>query len=210
MKKTLLYKSNVGISIYKENLKGICTVKVQVEQPKRNYTLCKYMFPDLTIDYVSDFINWANLNCCGGWAYDKSYLYTAVQNSKKLYAGITVKEIPKEILETLPDDCVYGIEPLEPYGGNNPDIHNYYICKTGTIEDYINISKVFYEYEKFGFPLSKEIILEVKNYCRTDIVNFASYIPYKYYAPINPSQFITTGLLLGYPIESTISVLSEM
>lgn len=121
MKSTLLYQSNVGIQFNKVVSKGICTVKVQSKSGKHAYTLTQYVYPDVELSVSSPFLSWENLNCCNGWAHDASYLLTAVQEGKKLYAGSTIfLESPSdltnaeahlaEIRTALPDTCSAGKE----------------------------------------------------------------------------------------------------
>ena len=85
--KQLLFQSSLGIQFNKEVSKRLCTVKVQTKTGKRAYTLRRYTYPNVGLSVASPFLSWENLNCCNGWAYDESYLLTAVQEGKKLYAG---------------------------------------------------------------------------------------------------------------------------
>lgn len=81
----------------------------------------KYAFPNVELSVSSPFLSWENLNCCGGWTYDEKYLFTAVQEGKKLYAGAAIYIGPtggtseaearlKEITSSLPNYCKAGKE----------------------------------------------------------------------------------------------------
>ena len=87
--KKLLFESNRGISFFEETKGNMCCVKVQAPGAKRAFTHIRYCFPKVDIDLHSPLLSWENLNCCGGWAYDETYLKSAVQDGKKLYAGLS-------------------------------------------------------------------------------------------------------------------------
>ena len=165
-------------------------------------------------------MSWANLDCCGGWSFDEEYLRHAVQNEKKLYADISISlkdryfpDAPTtpeaiaslyQLQDTLPDTLCAGIDNRI---SNNKHL-NIYICRRGAIKDFFSLNIVFLFYQKLGIHLSDQTKDEVSRYCAIEISDFSSSAaPYVYYDASSPAELITTGLLLGYPIESTASLL---
>ena len=215
MKNTLLYQSNVGIQFNKAVSKGVCTVKVQTKPGKRAYTLMRYVYPDVELSVSSPFLSWENLNCCNGWAYDASYLLTAVQEGKKLYAGSTIfLESPSdltnaeahlaEIRTALPDTCSAGKELVM-----NERFFPFYICRRGTLRDFFDLEQVLDDYGRMGITLSPQDRKWFFHLGDVDLEKFATGKPMCYFSCKTDAELIATGLLLGYPIESTASLLLE-
>ncbi|RKI66720.1 hypothetical protein D7V91_11490 [bacterium 1xD42-67] len=215
MKNTLLYQSNVGIQFNKVVSKGICTVKVQSKPGKRAYTHMRYVYPDVKLSVSSPFLSWENLNCCNGWFYDTTYLLTAVQEGKKLYAGSTIfLESPsartsaeahlEEIKAILPDTCSAGKEQVM-----NERFFPFYICRRGTLQDFFNLEQVLTDYDRMGIRLSPQDRKRFFLLGDVDLEEFATGKPMCYFSCNTDAELIATGLLLGYPIESTASLLLE-
>ena len=76
------------------------------------------------------------------------------------------------------------------------------------ISDYINLDTVFEFYEKLGHYVSASEKKEVEHLCACEMKLYGTdRAPFSYSQAGTTAEFITTGLLLGYPIESTVSVL---
>ena len=213
--KQLLFQSNQGIFFYKEVRAGFCTVKVQRRSEKRPYTICGYTFPAVKLQIDSPFISWENLNCCDGWPFDETYLHTAVQEGKKLYAGcckhLDTSECMNKAradLETLrrslPDYCTAGEELVR-----NENFFLFFICRRGRLQDFYDLDMVFSDYSALGVHLSGQDCLEIRRNCEIELAQFGSGVPFDYANPSTLSDVITTGLLLGYPLESTASLLTR-
>ncbi len=85
MMKNIVFESSDGIVFEKTSYKnGRCKLAVRNKSGGSPHMI--YRYRDIP-GVQSPYINWDNLNCCGGWKYDESYLYTAVQRGKKLFAG---------------------------------------------------------------------------------------------------------------------------
>ena len=83
-----------------------------------------------------------------------------------------------------------------------------FICRKGRIADYFDIDNVFEFYSKLGFRLPQNVVDKVKTWCNIEIKDFGGeQAPFHYSNPYTPEEFITTGLLLGYPLESTASII---
>jgi len=224
----IVFESNKGIVferiIYKNN-----RVKLSVKDKSRNYAITHYRYKNAP-GLPSPYLNWDNLNCCGGWHYDETYLYSAVQAGKKLYAGIafhidkserTGQVMPfgfyseREVIEQievmkreLPADCVLGQE--QPDSDRYNSILRYiYICKKGAIHDYLSIDDVLSAYERLGITPDSSTVNRIKELCAAPISGYARSEYMDYANPKSAAELVVTGLLLGYPIETTASLLEK-
>jgi len=225
----IIFESNRGI-IFEKTLFKNGRIRLAIKNKDCKKTIAEYRYKNAT-GLLSPYVNWENFNCVDGWVYDKSYLYTAVQKGKKLYAGIAfsiakkdafpdkifpqgfyteveVSEIIENLSKNLPSDCILGSE--HPDSERYLDVLRYfYICKIGTILDYIDMYDVFTAYERFGVILNKTYQNRIKKLCSIPINSFASEEHMDYANPKSVAEWIVTGLLLGFPIETTVSILSN-
>lgn len=213
MMKKLLFQSNIGIQFNKEVCKGQCKVKVQSKAGKRAYTLHCYTYPNVELSVSSPFLSWENLNCCNGWAYDEAYLLTAVQEGKKLYAGSTIfLQTPadvknaearlEEIRTALPDTCLAGKEVVK-----NDRFFPFYICRRGRLQDFFDFDQVLEDYKRMDIMLSAQDRKIFYHLGGIELAQFATGKPMCYTGCISDVELMITGLLLGYPLESTASLL---
>lgn len=216
----LLHKNSKGVTILREDYKKRSQVKVFSEVDGKRHILRSYRFNLISDRFDSPFCSWANLDCCGGWSADETYLDTAVQAGRKLYAGrcqylksLNLPNYPtrddalrefQKIVDVLPDGIIADIEGRE----HGRDCLYTYICREGRIADYFSLDGVFEFYGKLGLRFPDIIVNEVKELCNLEIKTFGGENPPFLYADADTDvEFITTGLLLGYPIESTASIL---
>lgn len=208
----LLHENNAGIQIIRTNYKK--RSKIVVRDKSGNF-IKQYRCNNLPHTLSSPYISWANLDCCNGWKYDKDYLKYAVQQGKKLYAGISfftrtpeqqanTDKYIEELRESLPFGTLMGIEKTQKYAENR--WINMYVCRTGTLKDYYDLDAVFAFYAELGILLSDESKQKIRTLCEYEIAKFSSrQIPFDYAKPDTDEECIVTGLLLGYPLESTAS-----
>lgn len=216
----ILHQNSLGIKMVREDFKKRSQVKVILENGGKRYCHRTYRFNCIKDTFDSPYISWANLDCCGGWSYDEDYLATAVQSGRKLFAGIVTplrqqylpnyptEDMAKQQFEsfrsTLPSDIFADYES-EPVSFNN--LYTF-ICRCGRISDYIDLNAVFSFYEKLGIVIPVSMKEKVEHYCDYEIKTFGtSSAPFNYSNAGTGIELITTGLLLGYPIESTASIL---
>jgi hypothetical protein len=182
------------------------TSKVTVKNEAGRFVHHTYRFPNVPNTLQSPFISWANLNCCNGWRYDEGYLFTAVQDGKKLCAGITFNSETKvtAYLESLSDEYLYFRRPVirnGPYSWYNVDI-----TRKGSINSYIDIAAVCELYRALGVErLDFEKINELAAAPTLHLLDGT--IPFDYGNPKSAEEYAVTGLLLGYPVESTAALL---
>lgn len=216
-----IFESNKGIAFVKTIYKnGRC--RLTIKHKADNYTLMTYRFKNTT-GLESSYVSWDNLNCCGGWTYDETYLHTAVQNNRKLYAGIVMtynendqqaklradKHIEK-LAQELPEDCIMGYEDPAEHRNGPYVFKHIYICRTGAIADHINIGDVLETYERLGIVIDADSKKAIIHYCNQLLQSFSGKNKaFDYASPYTGVEFIVTGLLLGYPLESTAWLLER-
>lgn len=209
-------------TILHENIHGIQAVRIdyakrsKVIYVKDNFIFRAYSFNKVSPAYESQYLSWSNLDCCGGWSYDESYLHTAVQNGQKLYAGSyfyanefgspeKTRKMIENMFRELPSNCVGGYEPR-----TSDRVISFYICRTGCLADYYDIDAVLDYYERLGLRVNEFIRENVRYLATFEISSFGQPDPpVDYLSTFDPVSAIITGLLLGYPIESTASFLIE-
>ena len=203
-----LFRSGNNIKFERRDFKKRSEVKV-INEPI-NYTLHTYRFNNIELDYDTKYMKWANMNCCNGWECDREYLKTAVQNDCKLYAGIYVTSEEFEMLKSKSEKgIIYGKE--KDYT-ENLNTKNYYICKEWKVSDYIDVEVVFSIYEKLGIIITdkaKKIILDM---AQEEIYKYSSEnnkFKLDYVNVYDICDLVFTGMLLGYPIKTTVSIIED-
>lgn len=212
MKKYIIFTSNMGIEFERTDSGKKSSVRVKELGGGRPHMI--YRFPNRPdVTFSSPFISWENLNCVYGWTYDETYLYTAVQEEKKLCAGISFGRLPNTMLtkkdldtliESLGSDCLYSI--AEGSGHDGP-AYSIDVVRKGKISDYIDLSAVKHFYGGVtNHPIDFE---EVKRLCNKEMISLVKNDEgWKYAWTRTPSDKVVAGLLLGYPLESTLSYIN--
>lgn len=210
----LLFESPQGVKFIRTDYKKRSKVVVKYQ----NRHIITYRFNNIP-EYKHKYLSWENLNCCEGWVYDKSYLRNAVQNDKKLVATVV------EFFDN--DDDINGwIDSLKIdnnliYGQSNEKTSHYNeiitmvtitLCKKGTLSDYFDFNDVIKHYslllDDCIYDLIKmEVLYEMFNKPINEIVIDNS--EFNIYHVNVIEDIIYLGLILGYPIESTASLLSN-
>lgn len=196
---TVLFTNPLGFTFERTDYKNRSKVKVS----NRGYNLRTYRFNNVEC-FESPYISWQNLDQCNGWATDESYLYTAVQNGTKLFAGIV--HLEGQSFECSDDVVVITKKHrwLEGYCETH-------ICRKGTLSDYYDLAAVVAHYERLGItPYLDETPNLIGWFLSVDISVFATdEAPFEYWNAKTLEELIFTGLLLGYPLESTASIIEE-
>ena len=223
----IIFESNEGIYFEKSIIKkGKCKIAFRRIDGKR--AIKTYYFNDVP-GLDSPLVNWENLYYAA-WAKDEAYLHTAVQRGLKPLAAITfsanddkwvekigrpdlttetqVEEIISKIKRELPNDCVFYEKPLERH---SPDYRQraVYICKVGSILEYIDADEVFKAYNRLGIFISSDAKQKITKALGTPLKYFADNEHRVYWNSVYPSQLIVIGLVLGYPLESTAYLIEK-
>lgn len=204
----------------RDDFKRRSQVKVISENTGRARTLRTYRFDNILESIEVPYSSWANLDCCGGWCFDKEYLDTAVQKGLKLFAGRTTllrhQYIPhaptledaKQQFEALVKELPYGVIADVESTAYDPNCFYTFVCRTGRISDHIDLDMVFRFYEKLGHNIASTEKDEIERFSSCEIKQYGyPTAPFCYTRASTNAELITTGLLLGYPIESTVSIL---
>lgn len=194
----VLFTSPLGITFERTDYRNRSKVKVS----SHGYNHRTYRFNNVP-EFKSPYISWQNLDCCNGWAYDNTYLKSSVQNGTKLFAQIIHDR--EEIFDAAP-----GVEiATRPHGWleNHCETHLY---RTGCLSDYYDLDAVFEHYSRLGIDLEDGEIDLIRDYCSIELSVFATdQAPVDYANVESIEDLIVTGLLLGYPLESTASIIEE-
>ena len=192
----LLHENSHGVKMIREDKVKRSTVKV-IED---GHTLHTYRFNNIPF-YEHPYLSWTNLDCCGGWDYDKDYLYTAVQECKKPVAEITGETLP-EILLT-PDIEIWK-NPVPTINGPNKRWHML-VTRKGRLSDYFDIDSIVAAYAAQDFKIDKTSKAVLEEYFSVPLITLFQN-PF-WFTLRTADEAIVTGLGLGYPIESTISLI---
>lgn len=218
IKTTVLHRYSVDgkkVKLVRTDTKNRSKVTVYVQTKEEDLIYHSFSFKRLNQSFLSPYISWANQACCEAWPADKMYLLNAVQDGKRLFSSISqyapttaekaqIERETKLIEAQLPDGVFCGCEPL--YAVKSVDERNYihlYICRAGKLADFYNLDEVFAFYEKLGVTLNDAEKEDVKQLCQYDLRDFGQHQPYNYAAAKTTAELITSGLLLGYPLETT-------
>ena len=209
----IIFESDHGVVIEKTAYKnGRCKVAVKNKDGGGNHMIYRYKN---TPGLESQYISWENLNHCGGWNSSDTYLQTAVQRGKKLYAGFTITysdAVGFDSMSTsiailkgnLPDDCIFGDEKPSDTTNGPYTFRHFYVCKTGSISDYIDLDDVVAVYGWMGIHLTVGDVNKIQERCTVPLERFADRTARFDYANANSGiELVVCGLLLGYPLEST-------
>lgn len=178
----------------------------------RNYsspirTLChRIEYKNIGEEYKSRYLSWYNLFFCSHCYHpitDDRYLSTAVQKELKTAAlGMRLSartKRGKRFKRRLPDFCGCGL-----WGETG-----YYVYTKGPLDTLFDMEKIRHIYEMHGLGnLNWDEIFEGS---KLDIASFNDYSnPYLHVpSPYTKEQYVLNGLVLGYPVESTIALLNH-
>lgn len=169
----------------------------------RHYEKNTIKYKNVGEEYATPFLSWYNLIFCSnnyGAPPDYEYMHRAVQENKKTAATVYIasnSDEAKAFVETLPKEC-----GALPYG---PSM--IYVYHKGRLSDYFDFERIQALYEKHGvFDVDWKKVWE---YFRKDLSYFGKekYCGFSLQSGGVREQMIVTGLILGYPVESTIAFL---
>ena len=205
---SFILKNPVGISMVKEVRENAITVKVL---DTCNELITSYSYINSELKYSSPYLSWENLGFCGGWAYSEEELINSVKEGKKLFADVFITKCSNDAEKLLSlVDSYYSIPDVQvvKHHTENDRRMEFTIVKKGCVSDYLDLDKVLDCYYDLGLPkLDEEEYTQLCNLCNTPMSEFATRhnkFNYDFANPSDDIEFMFTGLLLGYPIESTV------
>lgn len=208
----VIYKNKKGLTMERKNYGDKSEVRVRQEFiHEGTHTVAKYKFKNIT-NYYTPYLNWENLSYNSCWAYSEEDLFNQFASGNKLFAQIVINMNRKEEIKIidkieklkLSDDSVIvtEIKHWTDY------CRMFILSRKGCVSDYIDVKKVLSDYYRLGlWELSKSELLTLMNMVDTNMENFAhedlNEFHYDFKNPDGAIEYIFTGLLFGYPIEST-------
>ncbi len=197
------YKDRIEINLYKIDKSS--RFSREYTSPVR--TLChRIEYKNIGEEYKSRYLSWYNLFFCSNCyhpAVDDHYLSTAVQKELKTAAlGLrfsTHTKKGKRFKRHLPDFCGCSL-----WGETS-----YYVYTKGTLNALFDMEKIRHIYEMHGLGnLDWDKIFEISMLDMADFTDCSNpdiCVPF----PITKEQYVLNGLVLGYPVESTIALLNH-
>ena len=176
-------------------------------------TIAKYRFKNIELPYANQYINWKNLDFCGGWNYSEDELVHQYLDSKKLFVDITFNiYTPNNTTAKLVIQCEDLKDTTVLELGEEDEFATYAISKKGCLADYIDIHGVIESYYALGlYELPIQSISMLEDLANEELISYAkpemNIFGFDYANPKGLVEIIFAGLLLGYPIESTASLL---
>lgn len=143
-------KNSLNISMIRKNFKNRSVVQVRNEA---NGLIASYRFKNIDLPYKIKYLNWQNLDCCGGWDYSEEDLINLFIQNKKLFASVPLLINKDEDINLLSliDKCnnMDGVFVIEKEHWNN-NFKIFHLVREGCLADYINIDKVVESYYLLG------------------------------------------------------------
>jgi len=196
-----------GIQFVREDYKKRSAVKVK----DGRQTVHVYHMNNVPF-FENEYLSWENLNCCGGWKFDDKYLYTAVQNHKKLVATITVetdspdKTVVEKTVENWNLDLHECDLSISPDYVKNGDVYwwSVIVARKGTLNDFFDMEEITSAYSLQGMELDRE---ELQEYFSVPLIDLFVHreMGFDFNNPRRTVKSVITGLAFGYPLESTVS-----
>lgn len=210
-----------NITVLNENSWGIRQIKTDLKKRSRvdvvnkyGDKLATYRFNNIPL-YEHPYMSWQNLDCCNGWMHDEDYLLTAVQEGKKLVAGVWFSAENEDEIKKSVEDVESSIDStkesfaIEDESHNGPRIDvNAVIARKGTIADFYNIDEIEEAYKRQDITIDRE---ELEKYVHIELMELYArhYSGYDYGNPRTETELIVCGLGLGYPLETTAYILKK-
>lgn len=192
---TVLHENNKGIKIIREDYKNRSKVNVI---SSNGYIHRTYRFNNVP-EYKHPYLSWENLDHCGGWASDDTYLLTAVHNGKKPAAQyVTINEPVPNVKQDDNIETYYTSEKVY----DNYTRNQVYITRTCSMKDLFDIDSIIEAYKKHDILLDKEELMPYMERPIMDLMKENFFLEQE-----SETELVITGLMLGYPIESTASIL---
>ena len=163
-----------------------------------------YIYPRIQRSFQSRLLNDFNLNFVGGWAWpdentreDEMVVNRVAKGLKP--AGFNVGSRERcEMLEEIARNA-----GLVTRLHKNPHVSEYFelgVARKGTFGDTFNLEAVESDYDAWG--IHEDIVKELSRVEFSDLL-----VDFDYANVESNLEWIETGLLLGYPMETTASIL---
>jgi hypothetical protein len=185
----------------------------------KGYLMNSYRYPTIDREFNSALLNYDNLHLCGGWHFE--------DKSDETLAVLRVLDGLKPMgIKSYWEDRTEGMHELEAVVKNSPKNVKYLLRKEDRavvghgVFDLIvasnelfsklfNIGALIWDYgeffkDKLSDQLLHAILIHIESFKDKKVSDF---LKYDYGNPDSSLDLITTGLILGYPIETTASLI---
>lgn len=180
-------------------------------------SMCRYKYPrGINIPFQSPMVRWMNLTFCGGYgvllengeyAGSDNRLLEAVANGLKPIGFISVDKYNlEEMLEKVKQSGLH-YEVSKIWTGD----YEIGLANQGKVKDYFDLTKLISSYRLYSDRLGYDLLTskEEESLLETNEIELAYFIKDFDYASSKKKDWehVLTGLLLGFPIESTVALL---
>ena len=157
-------------------------------------------------EYKSQYLSWYNLFFCSNCYHpfpNNNYLETAVQKGIKTAATVLFfsshSKKGQRYKRHMPDTCGW-----KSWGDGG-----FFVYRKGSLNTLFDIEKIRFIYVKHG--LGNLDWDEISAISKIDLSGYADYrtVPFSLHCPIKKEYYVLNGLVLGYPVESTIALLNH-
>lgn len=182
---------------------------VDVRSCNGKYLLRKYRFNNVPF-FEHKYLSWANLDNCGGWSCDNNEL-DLIRQGRKLVAEkhyiIDADESIDDVLKYIALPRTFTVNVVSVWDwGNGRKNYGVVFASRASLAECFDFNEVIEAYKAHGIVLSPSETIQLSKAFTPPI---SAYIKagYKITDPITDVDLIITGLMLGYPIESTASII---
>ncbi len=197
------YDDHIDVLLYKVAKRK---KTLQGHSPQTKTLASKIEYKNVGREYKHQFLSWYNLFFCSKCyapITDNAYMETAVQRGMKTAATVlhlsTTTRKGQRFKRHLPESCGFVI-----YGETG-----FFVYNKGTLRDFFDMEEVMQIYASHGIDDLdwKEIFALSK----IDLADYGNYMtsPFSLHSPVEREYFVLDGLLLGYPVESTVALLKK-
>ena len=211
MNETVLFESNEGVRFTRKDFKK--RSQIAVRWFDGSYIM-DYRINNVPL-YNHPLLSWENLNCCNGWKYDEEYEKTAVQRGLKPAATIVRWDSYVDLAEAEKEKAEVWHDPDTAW---NERCTRYYtiVTRKCCLKDLFDVDTIVDAYRKHDVNICKKDLEPWFNRPIMELMRLwhenEFFIEGLATQPATSLQrlkynFIITGLMLGYPIESTAGLL---
>lgn len=188
------------------------------------WTLVRYRYPrEANISFFSPMVNWFNLLFCGGF-YVLDQDKQRIDTPKRLFQRVMDGMKPIGFHSVKEDELEDMLKWIElsglPYKVTYPEFLKKHfnsvligISQKGLVKDHFNLESLIESYSLLGAkskpsfnPIALGDEMRIRQLGEMELSYFLE--GWDYAHPKTNFELIKTGLLLGYPIESTFAIIS--
>lgn len=197
----------VVFSLFREQEGDDVTVSLTYEfrHSGTGQVTCKRFFFPVRAEYKSPWLSWYNLICCSnnyGPIPVVSYMNHSVQEGKKLAATI-YPESGDAYMQAIAEagDTYY----CYPYHVQEYE-YMLFFSRKGRLSDYFDMDEILAVYESCDVCLDRE---KMQDYFGRELSWFGNedLCPIELHNCLGEEELAVTGLLFGYPVESTVALI---